>query len=107
MVDFENRKHTKFQFNWSISFRGMNFLINFNMQILNVPSALGFEVKHSKFLCISFRTYIIILSLDFMINKFFKQFFFLLPNLKSKEHFEICILKLIKKFISQKLMDQL
>ena len=25
ILDFENRKHTEFQFNWSISFRDINF----------------------------------------------------------------------------------
>ena len=35
----------------------------------NVPSTLGFEVKHSKFFRRNFRTCIIILSMDFMIIK--------------------------------------
>ena len=35
----------------------------------NIPCALGFEVKHSKFFCISFRAYIIILRMVFTINK--------------------------------------
>ena len=33
ILDFENRKHTKFQFNWFISFQHINFLINFDTQI--------------------------------------------------------------------------
>ena len=37
----------------------------------NVSCTLAFEVKHSKFFCICFRTYIMILSMDFMINKLF------------------------------------
>ena len=37
----------------------------------NVPCALGFEVKHSKFFFMSFRACIIILSMDFTINKLF------------------------------------
>ena len=34
-----------------------------------VPYPLGFEVKHSKFLCISVRAWIILLSIYFTINK--------------------------------------
>ena len=37
----------------------------------NVPCALGFEVKHSKIFCISFRACIIILIMGFIINKLF------------------------------------
>ena len=37
----------------------------------NVPCTLGFEVIHSEFFCISFRACIIILSLNFTINKLF------------------------------------
>ena len=36
----------------------------------NVPCALGFEVKHSQIFCRSFRTCIIILSMDITINYF-------------------------------------
>ena len=58
MLDFENRKHIKFQFNWPISFRSTNFLIHLNIcKFQNVLRALGFEVKHSIILCGSFRTY--------------------------------------------------
>ena len=39
------------------------------MQISKCFMPIWFEIKHSKFLCISFRTFIIILSMNFMINK--------------------------------------
>ena len=52
----------------SINFRDINFLV---YKFQNVPCALGFEVKHSKFFYRSFRTCTIILSLDFTINKLF------------------------------------
>ena len=43
----------------------------------NVPSGLGFEVKHLKILCRSFRGCIIILSMVFTINKLFWSLSFL------------------------------
>ena len=51
MIDFENRKHMKFQLNSSISFRDISFQVNFNIgyKFQNVLCALGFEVKHLKF----------------------------------------------------------
>ena len=42
MLDFEYREYTKFQFNWPISFRDFDFLINFNVQIWK-----RIEIKHS------------------------------------------------------------
>ena len=33
ILDFENRMHTKFKFNWSISFQDINFKININRPI--------------------------------------------------------------------------
>ena len=45
MLDFENRKHTKFQFNWLISFRDINFLINFNMKISKCSICFRFWSK--------------------------------------------------------------
>ena len=44
IIDFENRKQTKFQINWSISFRDM-FLINFNMQISTCSMPIRFRSK--------------------------------------------------------------
>ena len=38
------------------------------MKFQNVPCALGFEVKHSKIFCISFRTCMIILSMYSLVN---------------------------------------
>ena len=43
-LDFENGKHTKFEFNWSISFRDTNFKIILICKYQNVPCSLGFEV---------------------------------------------------------------
>ena len=37
----------------------------------NVPFSSGFEVKHSKFFCKSFKARILILSMNFTINKLF------------------------------------
>ena len=70
-LDFENGQHEKFEFNWSISFRDMNFKLILICKFQNVPYALGFEVKYSKFFSISFRACIIFLSMDFIINKLF------------------------------------
>ena len=57
----------------------------------NIPRAFGFEVKHSKFFCINFRTRVIILSMDFMINKLFwpQYFFFQIKQIS----FKICLIK--------------
>ena len=52
ILDCENRKPTKFQFNFSINFRDINILI---CKFQNVPCALGFEVKHSKFFLYKFQ----------------------------------------------------
>ena len=62
-----------------MDFRDINFENNVNMYIKiilifilqNVPSALGFEVKHSKIFYRRFRTYIIILYTVAHINFFF------------------------------------
>ena len=47
-----SRENTQFQFNWSISFRDIKLI--FMCKFQNVPCALGFEVRHSKFFCRSF-----------------------------------------------------
>ena len=45
ILDFENGKHRKFQFNWSISFRDINIIININMQILEYSMRIRFWSK--------------------------------------------------------------
>ena len=70
ILDFENRKHTKFQsIGPLVSEIFFKFILKCKFQ--NVSCTLGFEVKHSKFFCRSFRTCIIVLSIDFAINKSF------------------------------------
>ena len=46
VLDFENRKHTKFQFHWPISLRNINFLINFNLQISKCSMCIKFWNNH-------------------------------------------------------------
>ena len=46
VLDFENRRNTKFQFNRSTSFRDFIFKLILIFRFQNVPFALGFEVKH-------------------------------------------------------------
>ena len=67
MLDFQNRTHKNTNLIGPLV--AEICLINVNMQ--TVPCALGFEVKHSKFFCRSFRTWIIILSMYFTINELF------------------------------------
>ena len=45
MLDFVNRKHTKFRFNWYISFREIDFVINFNMQTSKCSMRIRFCSK--------------------------------------------------------------
>ena len=44
----EDRRNIKFEYNWFISVRGMNFLINFNMQILKCFMRIRFRSKSFK-----------------------------------------------------------
>ena len=46
----------------------------------NVPCELGFEVKHSKFFCRSFRACIPVLSMDFTIINYFHHNIFKMPK---------------------------
>ena len=69
-VHHKDRENTKFQFNWSFSFRDI-FKLIITRKFQNAPCALCFQVKHSTFFCKSFRACIVILGIDFTINKLF------------------------------------
>ena len=57
ILNFENRNHTQLQFNWSISFSDIIFLINFNnlCKFHNVSCTLGFEVPTFKIFLYKFQ----------------------------------------------------
>ena len=68
---FENREHENFNWIDLLVTEILIFKLILIFRFLNVPCALGFEAKHSKLFCRSFRRCIIILSIHFTINKLF------------------------------------
>ena len=71
ILHHKTEENAKSEFNWSLNFELLAFKLILMFEFQNVPCALGFDVKHSKFVCRSFRTCIIILIMDFTINKLF------------------------------------
>ena len=73
MLDFQNRDHTEFQFNWSINFRNIVFKLILICKFQNVLCALNFEVERSNSFCRNFRTRVIILSMNFTMTTAVEQ----------------------------------